>query len=86
MELWIRNQNKDRLVKCDNVDILDRNQMEYVSNILSKMKIEPFEMDIMLIANDSINLGTYKTKKRALEILDEISNKIKINILLKPIV
>lgn len=74
MELWIRNQNKDRLVKCDNIDILDRNQMKCVSNILNNIKIEPFEMDIMLIANDSINLGTYKTKERALEVLDEIQN------------
>ena len=90
MELWIRNQNKDRLAKCENLDILDRNQMKFVESVFQSMKIEPIELEIMIIGNNEINLGTYKTKERALEILDEISNKIKnqyivkFNCLIKP--
>lgn len=75
MDFWIRNQSKDRLVKCESIDILDRNQMEYVKDILGNVNItieEPIKLEVMIIGNNSVNLGTYKTKERAIEVLDEI--------------
>ena len=87
MDLWIRNQKNDRLVKCENIDILDRNQIEYVKDILGNVNItieEPIKLEVMIIGNNSVNLGTYKTKERAIEVLDEIQDKIKMLLYLKP--
>ena len=36
------------------------------------------------MSNDEITLGTYKTKERALEVLDEMSSKIKNRYIVKP--
>ena len=59
MELWVRSQNKKRL-----------------------MKVEMVEFDKQkdggaIIYSHEYMLGEYSTKERALEVLDEIQNKLK---------
>lgn len=55
MDLWIRTQCDEGIVKVNNVFIND-----------CKDKIVTF------IGDDTIILGTYKTNKRTIEVLDEI--------------
>ena len=60
MELWVRGQNRESLIKVydiwiDDTDMVDK---KYVS--------------VMANSRFSFELGTYKTKERALEVLDEI--------------
>ena len=59
MVLWIRSQNKELLVKVNELWVEDG---EKFGNIK-----EGFD-----IANETHRFGRYKTKERALEILDEI--------------
>ena len=64
MELWIRSQDKKRLIKNDNIKVYEDSKDNY--------------SDIRAVFNDyELSLGEYKTKERALEVLDEISSKIK---------
>lgn len=56
MELWIRSQDKRILQKVDNI-FLDANYED--------KRISTYD-------GESIELGTYKTKERAIEVLDEI--------------
>jgi hypothetical protein len=78
MELWIRSQNKTALMKIIDIRL-------YPDNVDNKTDI--FIRDIN---GDIVSIGSYKTRERALEILDEISNKIKnqyivkANCLIKP--
>ena len=59
MELWIRSQDKTKLVKVDNIAYMDSS--------------EDYEKEVHSLWNDCKGiLGTYKSKERALEILDEI--------------
>lgn len=58
MNLWIRSQDKEKLIKENNI---------HYSAILNKDHN---------ISDDRYILGTYKSKERALEILDEIQNYI----------
>lgn len=60
MELWVRSQDKRILQKVDNI-FLDANY--------ENKRISTYD-------GESIELGTYKTKERAIEVLDEIQNKI----------
>lgn len=64
MELWIRSQDKRRLEKINNgLKIFIDNRLRYTI---------AYEVDI-----DGINiLGAYETEKRAIEVLDEIQNKL----------
>lgn len=62
MELWIRNQNKITFQKVDNLLISDGDNVEGTFNIYTNS----------LPAQNV--LGRYKTKERALEVLDEIQN------------
>ena len=64
MELWIRSQDKNNLIKVydiwiDDTDMVDKG---YIS--------------IMANSDFSFELGIYKTKERALEVLDEIQRLI----------
>lgn len=59
MELWVRSQDKMKLVNNCNLYISNEIRNEYVIEDLN---------------NKYLKLGTYKTKERALEILDEIQN------------
>lgn len=61
MELWVRSQDKRILQKIDNI-FLDANY--------ENKRICTFDGDI------NVNLGEYKTKERALEVLDEIQTYI----------
>ena len=64
MNLWVRSQDKRILQKVDNI-FLDANYED--------KRISTYD-------GDNVELGTYKTKERALEVLDEIQN------ILKPII
>lgn len=64
MELWIRSQDKNILTKIDTLRI-------GVNDIFTKGDLAN------IWGNDIFALGGYKTKERALEVLDEIQNIIK---------
>lgn len=59
MELWVRSQDKKRLIIVTNLYIP-------ISRTEEDFSIYTFDTDVML--------GTYKTEERALEVLDEIQN------------
>ena len=61
MNLWVRSQDKRILQKVDNI-FLDANY--------ENKRISTYD-------GDNVELGTYKTKERALEVLDEIQNILK---------
>ena len=63
MELWIRSQEKDILIKVDNLELDDERNDIYTHNCINNMQM-------------TYTLGRYKTKERALEVLDEISLRI----------
>ena len=65
MELWIRSQNKEKLIKSEN--------LKYGYGTFGH-----------IILNGEIILGEYKSKERALEILDEIQAKLRNKFLCKP--
>lgn len=69
MELWIRSQDKERLIKT--IDFYIEEDIDYVN------KSSEFDIYVLNLANDDIRVGTYQTKERALEVLNEISSKIK---------
>ena len=60
MNLWVRTQDKRILQKVNNI-FLDANY--------ENKRIVTYD-------GDNTKLGTYETKERALEVLDEIQNKI----------
>lgn len=63
MDLWIRSQDRTKLVKADNISYMDT--------------AEDYKKEFHSLWNDCKGiLGTYKTKERALEVLDEIQNAI----------
>lgn len=61
MNLWIRSQDKECLVKISNIQYVYKNYIHGLGTYYDNLKI----------------LGEYKTKERALEILDEIQNILK---------
>lgn len=63
MELWIRSQDKKRLVKIEHIYYFED---EFTNNELKHH-----------ICIGAYDLGQYKTKKRAIEVLDEIENIVK---------
>ena len=60
MELWIRNQDKERLIKVENLYI------EFNGDTNPKVDSH------RIVTDKFINLGIYKSKERALEVLDDI--------------
>lgn len=66
MNLWVRSQDKESLVKISNIQYILRKEIDcgisteyhYIGTYYDNLKI----------------LGTYKTKERALEVLDEIQD------------
>lgn len=68
MELWIRSQDRETLIRIENVSIT--NDSMVLGNLVS---------DDNKSACDYWILGQYKTKRRALEIIDEIENQIASN-------
>mgnify|MGYP005766038149 CR=1 FL=1 len=69
MDLWIRSQTKEGLINANNICIRDN------------VKIVKYGNDLNL-GNYAL-LGEYKTKERALEVLDEIQNMLKPKLLVK---
>ena len=65
MELWIRSQDKERIIKTNQLDV-----MELYTDV------DPRYNHFGVYANDYL-VGEYKSKERALEILDEIQNILK---------
>lgn len=61
MELWIRSQDKRILQKVDNV---------FLNANYENKRISTYDGD------SSTTLGEYKTKERAIEILDEIQDEL----------
>ena len=67
MELWVRSQNKGTLMKVNRIDVEDNNVICYDNDYYC----------------NKTYMGLYKSKERALKILDEISNKIKNQYIIK---
>lgn len=70
MNLWVRSQDKRILQKVDNI-FLDANY--------ENKRISTYD-------GDNIELGTYKTKERAIEVLNEIQGLLQPIIKYEPIV
>lgn len=66
MDLWIRSQDRECLMKVDRVDYS-------LSSIEHRIYVNGYETLV----------GHYATEERALEVLDEISNKIKNQFIVK---
>lgn len=75
MELWIRSQDKEDLVKIDNIRIKHEYKQKEVKDNYGRISayIKGNYMKSM-IYSDSVWLGEYETKERVLEVLDEIQN------------
>ena len=69
MELWIRGQDKDFLIKVDNINLGYQND-ENNKKINEARRLFTFAKDT------SFTLGVYKTEERALEVLDDIQRYI----------
>ena len=68
MELWIRTQDRMNLVKINQVSLNYQNNKQIIANYIPEIYEKSscyYEL-----------LGTYKTKERALEVLDEIEERI----------
>lgn len=57
MELWVRSQDREILAKAELLDV-------YNASIENE--------ELFVIEESGTDLGSYKTKERALEVLDEI--------------
>lgn len=68
MELWIRSQDKMNLVKVRQVGVNYQNNKQIIANYTPELYENSGEFVELL--------GTYKTKERALEVLDEIEERI----------
>lgn len=64
MELWIRSQNRKQLVKVYSIQVVPVNNGEKYGIITYNEMAGDFD------------LGVYKTKERALEVLDEIKDEL----------
>ena len=60
MELWIRSQDKERIIKINQLDVMKLDT-----------DVDPRYNHFGIYANEYL-VGEYKTKERALEVLDEI--------------
>ena len=72
MELWIRSQDRESLRKINTGLYLKQGLSNYA------------EGDVIFIVSGGDELGEYKTKERALEVLGEIQSKLKATFLMKP--
>lgn len=68
MDLWIRSQDKERLIKP--IDFYIEENIDYVN------KSSDFNIYALDFTNNDIIIGNYQTKERALEVLDEIQYQI----------
>ena len=63
MELWVRSQDKERLMKINVLEYKEYNDNHVINGYGTN-------------ECDNYDLGLYKTKERALEVLDEIEERI----------
>ena len=63
MELWIRSQDKDIILKVKSIIIDDNNNDIYTQDYIGENLV-------------TYTLGRYETKERALEVLDEIHQRL----------
>lgn len=75
MELWIRSQDKTRLIKVSNVQYTYRKGDLY-SDVRGKHYIGTYYDNLEI-------LGEYATKERTLEVLDEIQKTLKPQLIIK---
>lgn len=73
MELVIRSQDKNKLIKFDRIRLEDDNR--YNPNSYNDITTKPIYNGTRVLVND-IYFATYKTKERALQVLDEIQNAL----------
>ena len=78
MELWIRSQDRTDLVKVNVLWIMDNQIWMEVPFYENHKKIG------LSVTGNNHKLAEYKSKERALEVLDEIQDKIKTFLYLKP--
>ena len=64
MELWIKSQDKMNLVQIKQISINYQNNKQVIANYIPEMYENAGEYYELL--------GTYETKERALEVLDEL--------------
>lgn len=83
MELWIRSQDKEKLIKANNIEIFHHysykdTQEKFLlpSGSFEYRKVAKKDKYIksVIACNDEITIGTYNSKERAIEILDEIQD------------
>lgn len=70
MDLWIRSQDKMNLVKVNQINVNYQNNKQIIANTTPDF----YNSDSLYYEL----LGTYETKERALEVLNEIQKIIKI--------
>ena len=68
MELWVRSQDKMNLVKVRQISVNYQDNKQIIANYMPELYENSGEYYEIL--------GTYETKERALEVLDEIQNYI----------
>ena len=73
MDLWIRSQDKEILVKVEYLDYFYK-KVHYANE--EKPREEHHNIGTYISNEQFIILGEYKTEQRALEVLDEIQKKI----------
>ena len=74
MNLWVRSQDKEKLLKCNDIAISNN-----MINERESIKFKGYKIVGYFDKNTEYEiLGTYKTKERAIEILDEVQNKLNI--------
>ena len=88
MELWIRSQNRETLLKVEKIKKYDvysqkvekqnympRNATSYDDMQQVTAYVDDKYLRTIIVAND-VEVAEYKTKERALEVLDEIEERI----------
>ena len=70
MDLWVRSQDKTRIIKCEDITIIP-----VVYNYGTKKEIDSYKIvELNYQDRDCEYLGVYKTKERALEVFDAIQD------------
>lgn len=72
MELWIRSQDREKILKCNDIAISNNMIIE-----IGTIRFKGYKIVGYFDKNTEYEkLGTYETKERALEVLDEIEERI----------
>ena len=70
MDLWIRSQDKTKLIKISFIEYGEYNDIHFINGFSTN-------------GVDNYDLGIYKSKERALEVLDEIQKILKPQLIIK---